>query len=629
MRPADPFTPFPARGRKPARPLVSWQSKPSQMDDFLDAPDRAALHARFAPDRARLFGLLTILVASLFVVRLIDLQLVHGATYRDRAESNRVKREVLPAPRGILFDRHGAALTRNEPDFLLSLNPAEWPTDATDRADLIDAVAATSRLERSVLDAALADPAADGTVTLRGQLTKDAAIALQSAFRGVAGISVTAAAARTYPLGTAGSHLLGYVGRPADDDLAAGYATTDVVGRSGLESYYEQLLRGQNGVQEVERNSANQTQRVIAARPPTPGHDLTLTIDAGLQTRLAASLDDMLRRTHAPGGAAVALDPRTGDVLALVSAPGFDPTSLSRGLSADAYRTLIEDQRQPLFNRAVSGEYPSGSTIKPFIAAAALEEKIVTPSTVIQSSGGLRVGQWFFPDWKSGGHGPTNLTTALAESVNTYFYTIGGGYEGFQGLGIERMTRYAERFGFGRTLGLDLGGERPGFLPSMDWKERTKGESWYVGDTYHFAIGQGDLLVTPLQLAVGTAAIANGGTVYRPRLTAAEAGRTREPEPLATGIVSERSLAAVRNGMRETVLSGSARALADLSVTSAGKTGSAQFGPSDATHAWFTAFAPYETPTIALAILIERGGEGHAAALPVARDALSWYFTNR
>lgn len=629
MRPTDPFAPFRAHVGLRDRRLWSWRSNAAHLDDFLDAPDRTALHEHFASPRIRGLVVVTLALAALLVWRLIDLQIVNGATYRDRAERNRVRRVVRPAPRGVIIDRWGVPLTKNEPAFLLMLRPEAWERAGLTTPTVVSRLVATAGLDPTAIESALNDLDRDGTTTIRGGLTKEQAIAVERTVTDIPGLDVTAAAARTYPLGAAASHLLGYLGRPTDDELARGYATTDTLGRSGLEAIYEDALKGQNGVEEVERDSTNRTQRIIATIDPTPGQDLPTTIDAALQQQLADALDASVRQSHAPGGAAVALDPRTGEILALVSTPGFDPTALSKGLSSNAYRALATDQRKPLFNRAVSGEYPSGSTIKPFIAAAALAERVISSATTVRSSGGLRVGHWFFPDWKPGGHGLVDVRQAIAESVNTFFYTIGGGFEDFPGLGLERMTAYARRFGFGHRLGVDLPAEAAGFLPSKEWKERTVGERWYIGDTYHFAIGQGDLLVTPLQLAVGTAAIANGGTVYRPHLTRQSDRTSFEPEPLASGVVADRALTTVRQGMRQAVTEGSARSLNDLPVPAAGKTGTAQVGGSGATHAWFTAFAPYDDPRIVVTVLVERGGEGHAAALPVARAALLWYLTHR
>lgn len=628
----DPFTPFLSHHDIRQRRVSRWgQSQP--VDDFLDAPDRAALERRFAPSRAQ--GLLAVAaaVAAIIFLRMIHLQVVSGATYRDQAEFNRLKREFLPAPRGIIQDRTGRLLTINEPTFVLRVNPRELPRAAAERTRLLDGLGSVLSISRQELEQQLQNVELDGGAEIARDLSITVAIRLFTAYGHQPGISVLAAAKRAYPLSAAASHLIGYLGKPTNEEIRQGYAPTDLIGRSGLEAQYEAILRGKNGRREIERDSLNRAQRVVATEPSTPGRDVTLTIDADLQQRLYDELTAAVKRSRAPGGAAVALAPQTGEILALVSVPSFDSNLFSASLKPETYQLLTNDPKLPLFFRAVAGEYPSGSTIKPFIAGAALDEKVITPQTQILSSGGIAIGSWFFPDWKAGGHGATTVTKAIAESVNTFFYTVGGGFERFDGLGIGRMTEYVRRFGFGQRLGIDLPGERPGFLPSKEWKERVKQERWYIGDTYHFAIGQGDLLITPLQLAAGTATIANGGTLYRPHVLQAVGSFDRvtvervKPEILQSRTVSASSLRTVREGMREAVVSGSARALADLPVPAAAKTGTAQFGPTESTHAWFTAFAPYDHPSIVITVLIEKGGEGHAAALPVARNVLSWYFT--
>ncbi len=634
MRPTDPFVPF--LQHEDIRDRQVMVTNPSAtVDDFLDAPDRAAMRHRFAFPRLRTFALVASLVASAFALRLFQLQIVSGAWYRDQAENNRVKREVILAPRGVLTDRFNQPLTTNEPAFYVTLTPNELPADPDRREQLLNAISGELSLPRASLDDQLRQLDAHGRRVLETDIIHDQAIRLLVRFARTPGVLVSLGGRRSYPLGVAAAHLIGYTSKPTSDEVRAGTPAIDSVGRTGLELQYQTTLAGVNGVREIERDSTNREQRVIATERPRPGKNIKLTIDAQLQAQLSDALDRMVQQTRSPGGAAVAIDPRNGEILALVSAPGFDTNALTRGLSPAAYEALISDPHLPLFNRAIAGEFPSGSTIKPFVAATALEEKILSAQTNILSTGGITVGQWFFPDWKAGGHGSVNVTQAIAESVNTFFYTIGGGTDSFRGLGIERMTAGVRRFGFGQTTQVDLPGEKSGFLPSKDWKERTKGERWYIGDTYHFAIGQGDLLVTPLQLANGVAAIANGGTLYRPHLVLAVSDAAHTvlqavaPEVVERTVASGQNLATIRQGMREAVVSGSVRALANLPVPAAGKTGTAEFGSAGKTHSWFTAFAPYDQPTIALAVIVEGGGEGHLAALPVAQTMLSWYFTRR
>jgi penicillin-binding protein 2 len=284
---------------------------------------------------------------------------------------------------------------------------------------------------------------------------------------------------------------------------------------------------------------------------------------------------------------------------------------------------------EPLFNRVAGGSYPPGSTIKPLLAAAGLAEGIISPETSWLSTGGIRVGQWFFPDWKAGGHGATDVKKALAESVNTFFYRLVGGDEGQSGLGPETAGEYLRAFSWGEITGIDLPGEVVGLVPTPAWKEETKHERWYVGDTYHLAIGQGDVLASPLQIAVATAAIANGGNVPTPFLVERQrtfAGNDVSHSPqLRSMPVAEQHLQTVREGMRQAVTAGSARRLLSLPISVAGKTGTSQFGGGDETHAWFTSFGPYEKPDLVVTVLLERAGGGEEAAVPIAEQIWRWW----
>ncbi|PIX92231.1 hypothetical protein COZ26_02965, partial [Candidatus Kuenenbacteria bacterium CG_4_10_14_3_um_filter_39_14] len=365
-----------------------------------------------------------------------------------------------------------------------------------------------------------------------------------------------------------------------------------------------------------------------------------LTIDAELQKKLSQSLANAIKNSPASqAGVAIALDPQSGEILSLVSLPGFDNNFFSAGITEDAYQNYLTDQRKPLFNRTVAGTYPPGSIFKPLVALAALEQGIINEHKTFLSTGGLQIGDWFFPDWKYGGHGRVNVISAIANSVNTFFYYIGGGYHDFIGLGVQKITDFARQFYLSKTLGIDLPGEAAGFLPSKDWKEKTKQESWYIGDTYHLAIGQGDILVTPLQVASYTAFFANGGTLYQPHLLKEiinadglknEHNSINNQEyVLAKNLASDENIDIIRRALRATVTSGSAQSLQSLPVAVAGKTGTAQVGADKESHAWFTGFAPYDSPRIVITILLENGGEGSAVAVPVFKEVVEWYFNEK
>jgi penicillin-binding protein 2 len=318
----------------------------------------------------------------------------------------------------------------------------------------------------------------------------------------------------------------------------------------------------------------------------------------------------------------------------MVSEPAYDANKFAQGISKDDYSALINDPDNPLFSRSISANVASGSVFKPVVGAAAMAEHTINENTSVLSTGGIHVGKSFFPDWKAGGHGVTNLAKGIAESVNTFFYSIGGGTDSITGLGVERIVNYAKKFGYGSPLGIDLPNEGAGFLPTKEWKQNTKGERWYIGDTYHVAIGQGDVIVTPLQVAMMTTVFANHGTLYRPRvvqaMTASDGTRVeKDPEVITPQVTDKFAIDAVRRGMRQTVTAGSARSLNALPVQVAGKTGTAQWNSKKSNHAWFTSFAPYDKPTITVTVLVEEGVEGSVNASPVAREIYRWYFGGR
>ncbi len=586
---------------------------------------------------SRLFAWMTLLACLFLTGRAFFLQVVQGAERLDQAEHNRIRREIEPAMRGIFYDRNNEPLVKNIPNFTVSVLPYLLPKEGEEEKELINRLCQILGVSSEETLRAIHEAGENSRnlVLVAEHVSTNNAILLSTQIDSYPGISLQTVAVRDYFDGPAISQVLGYVGRVTDRDLsehAGEYSRIDYIGKTGLEYSYESRLRGVQGYRDVERDHLNREKRVIANVPSIPGTNLQTTIDRRVQNALAGALAEVIQRTGAPGGAAVALDPRDGGVLALVSAPSFDSNAFVQGLSSEEYQGLLNDPTKPFLNRAITGTYPSGSTIKPLVASAALQEHIVTPSTIIQSSGGIRIDQWYFPDWKAGGHGPTNVAKALAESVNTYFYSVGGGTDTMDGLGVDRLNRYMKLFGLDARLGIDLPNEQAGFLPSKEWKREVKNEPWYIGDTYHYAIGQGDVLVTPLQIANATAAIANGGTLYQPHIartwldSSLQPIEGIQPKILRDNFIQTEHLAAVRQGLRQAVTDGSARALGSFPIPIAAKTGTAEIGETKKTHAWFTSFAPYDAPEIVITVIVEQGGEGHAAALPVAAAGYRAYF---
>jgi penicillin-binding protein 2 len=413
------------------------------------------------------------------------------------------------------------------------------------------------------------------------------------------------------------------------------YNRASPIGRAGLESSYDAQLRGIVGINEVEVNAQGRLQRTLSTKPPQVGDTLQLTLDKGLQAEMAAALQDAMQKNGAKQAVGIAMDPNTGGILASVSLPSYDNNQFAKGISAADYKVLSDNPDKPLLNRALDGQYPAGSTIKPFVAAAALQEKTIQPDTRLDTSiGAIKIAQSVFPDWKV--HGITDVKQAIAESNDIFFYALGGGYDKIPGLGVDRLKKYLSQFGFGSSTSVDYASDSKGLVPDPDWKKRALNEKWFIGDTYHMSIGQGDLLVTPTQLARATSAIANDGTLYTPHLVAGttpSTGGDMQPVIYTSQKVTfdPGVLQTVRDGMHQTVAgsTGSARTLQALPFSSAGKTGTAQFGTEQKTHAWYIGYAPFENPQIVVAIIVEGGGEGNAISVPVASRVFSYYMAHK
>lgn len=630
----------------------------------------------------RTFDLKKILFLKLFILffllvlagRTAWLQIIRGGHYAGLAENNRLRIENIEPKRGIIYDRNGRALVRNTANFVLSLRPIDLPRDELARDQLlrslsriIDGLPETDntgaslnfdlvpdgpsfRLMKEAL-AAVAIPSLEAyqPIFIADNIDYEKALRLLLMRDSLPGVIIDAKIRREYPFSAFNpesgssdlsslSHILGYTGKISPEalkSLGSQYSLIDYVGKTGLEYSWEKELKGINGRKNIEVDALGRRKKVVSEVEPAAGYNLELSLDADLQRQAETVAKAWMLKTKTARASIIAMDPRNGQILALVSLPAYDNNIFARGVSQAEYDTFLKDENNPLFNRAISGEVPSGSTIKPVVVAAALQEKVISENTSFLSTGGLHIGQWFFPDWKAGGHGVTNVRKALAESVNTFFYYIGGGYQDFVGLGVDRLVKYMRLFGLGEKTGIDLNGESAGFVPTSAWKEETKNEAWYIGDTYHIAIGQGDILVTPLQVANFTAAVANGGVLYRPHIVERlldennQTVRQIEPEIIRRDFIDAYNLQVVREGMRQTVVAGSARSLSVLPVNAAGKTGTAQWSSKKQDHAWFTGFAPYENPEIVITVLVEEGREGSEVSVSIAREILNWYFSQR
>ncbi|MBT5338002.1 penicillin-binding protein 2 [Candidatus Falkowbacteria bacterium] len=599
----------------------------------------------------KLVWFLMFVLACFFILFLQSffLQVVRGEYYHGLAEQNRLRVINLPAPRGIIYDLNGQELVKNVPNFAvyIIMYDLKLETDKNQEETLtwlkqnIEDPDYQEKLEKVLKTKATVKEYFEPVMLIDG-LTYEKAVTMRIQSTNHPGVDIEVAARRQYldkknnQSVSSLAHILGYPGKINPEEFSKlysqGYLLNDSIGKTGIEGSFENQLRGQYGREQIEVDSSGKAIKIIAREEMVKGDNLFLAIDLTMQAKLQEIIEKYLVKLKTNKAAAVVMNPQTGKIYSLLSLPGFNNNSFAEGISSKEFAYLINNKDNPLFNRVISGEYPSGSTIKPVVAAGALEEGVINENTSFLSAGGIRIGEWFFPDWKAGGHGITNVRKALADSVNTFFYIIGGGYGEFEGMGVRQIKQVAEMFGLNKLTNISLPNEKPGFLPDPEWKRKAKSEQWYIGDTYHMAIGQGDLLVTPLQVANFTAVFANGGKLLKPILIdryydqVAKKEVQIETEILNEQFVADKTLQIIRQGLRQAVTQGSAKILNSLPVTAAAKTGTAQWATDKTPHSWFTSFAPYNDAEIVVTILVEEGGEGSAIAAPIAYEFMHWYF---
>ncbi|MFH1565217.1 MAG: penicillin-binding protein 2 [bacterium] len=579
------------------------------------------------------FGILTF--------RAYYLQVKKGGYYNLMSKGNSVRRFALPAARGIIFDRNGVVLVRNVPRFAVFITVADLPAKVNSQEAILKKLSLLTEKDIGEIKRIIAKQresrAIYKPVSIKDNLSYQQALVLEIAIKDLAGINVEVSQRREYLGGEIFSPIMGYTGKINEEEYSEkkdqGYFLDDTIGKAGIEYFYEDNLRGVNGFKEFEVNALGKRKNAISIEESVAGDNLYLTIDKELQDQVSLIVKDILQKQKKSKANVVILNPQNGEVLTLLSFPTYDNNLFAQGISSDDYNKLINDPDKPMFFRAIAGEYPSGSVIKPVWSAVALQEGIITENTTILSTGGINIGQWTFADWRAGGHGITNVRKAIADSVNSFYYYICGGYGNFQGLGIEKMVHYADLFDLGKPTGIDLPGEKSGFFPSPEWKKDHKNEDWYIGDTYHAAIGQGDFLTTPLQAARWTAFFANEGKIIKPHLVKKIAQKEEiievKQKTASEDFIDPKNIQIVKEGMRQGVVKGSSIALSDLSVDVSGKTGTAQWNADKDNHAWWTGFFPYDNPQVVITVLVEEGGEGSAIAVPIAKEIIKWWCENR
>ncbi|MBI3148214.1 MAG: penicillin-binding protein 2 [Betaproteobacteria bacterium] len=579
------------------------------------------------------------------MARFVYLQVVRHEEFRTLAESNRISVVPVVPNRGIITDRHGTVLANNYSAYTIEITPSKVKNIESTLDDLAAVIEITPR-DRKRFKKLSEESKNFESLPIRTRLTdEEVARFAANRFR-FPGVDIKARLFRQYPYGEVASHVLGYIGRVNDKDLeriaraeqTANYKGTDYIGKVGIELSYEHELHGQTGVEEVEIDAGGRAVRTLSRTPPTSGNNLRLSLDIKLQ-KYAEDLFGARR------GALVAIEPGTGDILAFVSKPGYDPNLFVEGIDTQNWEALNNSADKPLLNRPMRGAYPPGSTFKPFMALWALEHNRRTPAQGISDPGYFTLGNHTWRDDKKGGHGWVDMYTSIVHSCDTYYYKLGSESD------IDDIHAFLKLFSFGQTTGIDIEGELAGVLPSREWKRNRfkRDPKWQPGDSVSAAIGQGYNTFTPLQMATAMATLANDGVAYQPHLVKAieniRSGEVRKVAPQASHQVpvKEAHVQVVKRALIGVNAEGTgARAFAGAGYLSGGKTGTAQVvamkeGPYDASkveerfrdHAWFIAYAPADKPRIALAVLVENAGFGAQHAAPVARQVFDYYLLGK
>ncbi|MEX0621417.1 MAG: penicillin-binding protein 2 [Candidatus Woykebacteria bacterium] len=559
------------------------------------------------------------------LARAFDLQVIQGDIFLGQAQGNYARLEANHAPRGVVFDRSGVILAQNKPGFRLFAEPKVIPSDK--KKDILGSLAETLEVQESELSKKLNQASGD-QVTLSNQITSDQALEIETKSDNWPGVGLEVNPIRYYPYKNTISHVVGYTTEADKSDLARRgleppYVLGDKVGRAGVESFFEDTLRGTNGYTLTTVAASGEKTGEIFRSPAKAGKNITLSVDIKLQEFIYKLLEKKIRSIGAKAASAVAMDPSTGEILALVSIPSFNNNLFSRRLTSERYEQLISNPNKLLLNRAVAAAYPPGSTFKMVTAAAGLETGTITAQTKIKDPGFITLGGRVFTNWLWTDQGRTegsiNVVRAIARSTDTFFYSIG------QMMGEGNIQKYAKIFGLGSTTGAQLPEEIAGLVPTEEWKLATKGEPWYPGETLNISIGQGDLLTTPLQISIVTGVFANGGKLVVPTLL-----KTNQAKVQKSNFLSKKTIDVVREGLyQDTIGDGNVGWLfGDFKIKTAGKTGTAEAGEKGP-HAWYTAYAPHPEAKIVVTVMIEHAGHGSEEAAPLVKEIFDWWFSHK
>ncbi|MBE6086283.1 MAG: penicillin-binding protein 2 [Selenomonas ruminantium] len=579
--------------------------------------------------RLNVLGWLSVLVVAVLIGRAGYLQIYEGDYYARLAEGNRIRIIPTMAPRGTFFDRNGELLVQNRPGFAVSLMPVMTKIDPV----VISRLSELLKVPVEEINKKIEAHTGFDPIRIKADVTPDIVTIIEEQKNNYPGVIIEVQPIRDYMNKEEAAHTYGYVSEINDMELEKkkdeGYKSGDIIGKFGLEKIYDKELRGENGGQQVEVDVTGKPVQIIGNKPPTPGDDLYLTIDKNLQTAAEKAVDEQLKLIHANAAAVVCMNPQTGEILAMVSRPAFDPNLFAHGISSKDWNKLNNNPYHPMDNKAITGEYPPGSTFKIITGTAALTEGVVTPSELIMDSG----HHWIIPKGNAEGEalGLINFQQAMAHSDNVYFYEMGNR------LGIDRLEKYARMFGLGKITGIDLPYESDGLVANRRYKEKNfEDGDWYLSETFDAAIGQGFNLVTPLQAAMVMGEIAADGKRYKPHLVNRIVGpdgktvREFKPELLGTLDVPAEDIQLVQTGLHEVTKYGTAASIfRGFPIEIAGKTGTAE-NPHGRDHGWFVAYGPFANPDIVVAVIVEQGGFGSQSAVPIGRKILeAWFGLNK
>ncbi len=568
--------------------------------------------------RARIYSTIISVLFLLILGGIFYLQILRWPLYHGLSERNHIRLIPFEGLRGTIYDRNGLPIVDNRLSFDVVIIPQE--VENTDRTygRLANILGTSQGRIESIVKKNYYAPFAP--IVIASDVNKDTAFTLEEMKQELPGVLVQSQALRWYVYGERTSHVIGYLSLINREELERlrdyGYSMSDLVGRSGVERIYDGYLRGKAGGMQVEVDATGRLVKVLGNKNPTKGRDITLTLDAKLQAYVADCLTGLK-------GAAVVMDPDNGDILALASSPMFDSNIFTDPNNNDIAADLVRAGSRPLLNRAINGQYPPGSTFKLVVATAALETKKITPHTTFVCDGVFELGNAEFNCWKEGGHGPQDLEQGIVHSCNVYFYNTG------RKAGPDIIADYAQRFGLGKPTGIDLIGESSGLVPSPAWKRSRRNEKWYEGETINYAIGQGYLLVTPLQMAEVVSVFASGGSAPKPHLIKKiGSSEVSVPKPRQVN-VSKKTLDMIRSAMRQVVDSaeGTGQRARVEGVSVAAKTGTAQ-NPQGEPHAWFVGYAPADKPKVVMVVLIEHGGHGGYIAADISKKVIEFIRDN-